>query len=378
MTKDALDGMPKSDTKGLKMFTDEHGNPYSIEIVKWKNVTFDPNANVRPREEFDSEKWGALALVPVLRDLQKPKTCPAFHLKGGKLTILRGNRRYIAYEALRKENPSEARYQFIEAHIYRDLPDFKAAIVKMDHSANEQPLSRVGLHLSIIECKKMGMSEADTIATLRGALSTTQSRDKNPEKPNDDESVFKQYRGFVRTSRWANDISVLEEQYLNKLRDPKVKFPTYAQIDNLHQEHGKDKKLNVLLTRETASKAPLFSAMWNRMVAERDEAIANGSEQPGRGTTKLTATQIDKFAFDSVINNAIKACVNRTAVNPAAWVDVIDPIMVRLEKFMSPEDRAALQAACVAAPVVETPAPVAEEKPTKAKTKAKKAKTAKV
>lgn len=361
MTK-TMDGMPKTTTQGLKLYVDEHGNSYSIETVAWKHVTFDPNANVRPREEFDAEKWNALALVPVLRDVLKPKTHPAFNFdtKTGQITILRGNRRYIAYEVLRKENPKEERFQLIEARIYRDLSAHKAAIVKMDHAANELALSKVGLHLSIIECKKLGLSEKDTIATLRGALNTTHTRDKNPEKANDDEAVFKQYRGFIRTSMWANDIAVVEEAYLNKLRDPKVRFPTYAQIDNLHQEHLKDKKApgGQLLTRTTAVNGPLFKAMWDRMVAARDEAVANGTETQGRGTTKLTANQIDKFAFESIIFNAVKACIARTSKSPTAWVDVLDPILVKLETFLTPEDLALIKREVAG----EEPAPPAAPK----------------
>jgi len=88
------DGMPGVKATG-KLYTDSHGFSYSLEKVSWSNVKFDPNANVRPRSEFDQDKWGAAELVPALREAKVPETEPALCLdtKTGELDILRGNRR---------------------------------------------------------------------------------------------------------------------------------------------------------------------------------------------------------------------------------------------------------------------------------------------
>lgn len=375
--KAAKDGMPKSDTKGQKTYLDEHGFTYTIETVPWKNVTFDENANVRPGEEYTTNKWNALALVPVLRGLPKPTTHPALHFdpETGQLDILRGNRRFLAYAKLREEDPKNPAYQSIEARIYRGLNKMSQQMLKMDHSAKEEPLTKLGLHLNIVECKKMGKSEPETVAILRGSFGV-HARDKNPNAANDDPEVFKQYRGIIRTCRWADDITVLHDAWKEKLRNPKVAFPTYQQVAELHAAFVADKSANPLLTRDTASKGPAFKALWEKFTAAVE---ANpDSQQPGRGETKLTATMIKAFAFKSRLNTAIQACVERKSKNPTAWVDVLDPIMERLEQYLAPEDDAAITAAISGAPVVapkvETSAPVKEKTGKKAKTQ-KKAKT---
>lgn len=372
--KKQIDGMPQKDTKGLKTFSDEHGNTYTVETVPWANVTFDPNANVRPRDEFDADKWAATSLAQVLRGLKKPATHPAFnfHTDTGQIDIVRGNRRYLAYDILRAEDPKNEAYQFVEARIYRDLPADVAAMLKMDHSVNEKPLSRYGLHLSIVECKKMGKNEKETCVILRGALNTSYTRDKNPTEPSDSDKVFGQYRGFIRSSRWANDIAVLEAEYIKNLKGDQD-FPTQANITDLHKAflEDRDPKLggSSLITRESALNGKKFSGLWAKMIAAHEEALRTGKAT--RGVTKLTPAKIEAMAFGSIINNAIKSCVNLAAKDPAAWSNVIDPLLMKLEGFMTPEDHAALELAIdgkvssvPAAPKVE--APVVKTEATKA------------
>lgn len=366
MTKVAKNGMPQTDLKGLKLFSDEHGNSYTIENVLWANVTFNPNANVRPRDEFDADKWDHLELVQKLRGLKKPKTNPAFHFdtKTGELTILRGNRRYLAYEVLRAEAPENTNYQSIEAHVYRDLPSDVQAIIKMDHSATEKALSEYGLHLSIIECKKMGKSEPETIAILRGALAASHSTDKNPKSPNDAPEVFKQYRGFVRTSRWANDMGVVENEYIEKLKG-KQSFPGMTDVVELHQAFLADVEGSQILTRDTVQKGKTFKPMWEAKLAKFAKDKIEGKRT--RGGTKLTPEKIKNLAFGSVMFNAIKKCVLMTAKNPTAWVDVLDPIMKRLESVGLTEQDIAIieretasESAASPEPTVPAPAPVAK------------------
>lgn len=346
------DGMPSVKPTG-KLFTDEHGNAYSLELVNWEHVKFDPNMNVRPRSEFDTDKWGAVELVPALRETKGvPKTEPAFHLDTatGELTILRGNRRYLAISMLREENPKEPGYQTVMARIYRDLEPEKQAIVKMDHAAHEKPLSRFGLYNSIIEFKKIGYSEQKTIAAMRGALSDSYQEDRNPGKPNDAKEVFAQYRGFVRTCRWANDISALERAFIDKLKTPGKTFPTNDVIETCHKaflaHKNGDTKLNIeanpLVTKDTLDSAPelvpTLTEAWT--IAQEAEKVreAEGKVRT-KGSTAVNPQQIKGLALKSIISNGIQAYVARKTKNQAAWPDVFDPLLLKLEKFMTDEDR---------------------------------------
>jgi hypothetical protein len=358
------DGMPSIKPTG-KLYSDEHGNHYTIETVAWTLVKFDPNLNVRPRSEYDQDKWGAAELVPMLRETKGvPKSEPAFHFDTatGELSILRGNRRFLAIEILRNEDPKEKGYQFVSARIYRDLSREQQSILRMDHAAREKPLSRYGLHLSIIECANLGMSEKRTIAVLRGALSDSYQPDRNVGKSNDDEAVFKQYRGFVRTCRWAHDIAVLERDWIEKCKDRAKTFPSNDVVEKCHKAFVADKagERGALVNRDTPEKqpelVPTFMAAWNKAVEDKKETDARGGSRAAKGSGPMTATAIEALSVSSLVLTGVKAAVARKAKNPTLITDVLDPILVKLEKFLTPEDRAAIEVGmtgvAVTAPVV--------------------------
>jgi len=347
MKKDA-DGMPKLDIKGLPTFTDEHGFTYTIERVMDEKVKFDPAFNVRPVSEYETDKWGAEDLVPKLRATRGvPKTRPAFHLDTdtGELTILRGNRRWIARSILRAQDPKDSNYQFIEAHIYRDLTPEQRARLKMDHAASELKLSKLGLYNSVVECKDIGLSEKDTISFLRGALNDSHSADKNPGKPNDSDEVFGQYRGVIQNYRRANDINVVEEALVKRLKDPSISFPSQRVIGECHTAWLEDRKENKMLGKiVTPETAPKFFEAWNKASEAASDAAAKGGKK-AKATSAYNGQQIKGLAVKSVIMIAMKEALLRNAKNPKTIMDVLDPLCLKLEQFLSDEDRDQVQVA---------------------------------
>lgn len=166
------------------------------------------------------------------------------------------------------------------------------------------------------------------------------------------------YKGVLQVAKRAYEApEVLREAYMKKLRGEQ-KWPTNAELTDLHGIHSKELASDPTLSR--TNPGPKFLQKWAEYVKVKTETAGNGSRPKSAAMRNRTQVEDSLKILESLICKGLQKI--QLGEIPVDQLPVVDRIAKKLEEHLSDEDKNILISLLKSS--VEEPAnEPAEEKP---------------